>query len=1067
MTESPQTTASAENEVGFQLSDQQERLWVLFGEAMPQAQRVFDLAGTLDEDAVREALEAAVGRHEILRTSFVRPAGLRVPLQVVQEQGSLAWASADLTGQAGAALEQRLAELKREQLEAAVDLERGPLLKAALLSTDSGQLLVLTAPRIVLDARSLELLAREALPGAPVDDEPLQYGDYAAWQLEQRDGADAEPAVGQDDAPPTSLPLIEVPESPAGESDEIEVPVSADAAAAVEGLSADPREAWLAVWSVLVARLSGRPDVTVDVSVDGRAQDELAGALGPFARPVPVAVEVDPETSLKDVVVGVARELSAAERDQDRRQANGAAATAVGFSLSTEPQPLEVAGVKATPLDSTGAGDFLQVGLEVRSRSGGVVLCLRFPTGTGAEAAQALADNLQSLVAAVAEKGGPGSVRQLDVLTAEQRRHLLEELSGAGSPAQGGDARVHWQIEETAARAGDAAAVSLGDERLSYAELNERANRLAHALRAKGVGPGTTVAILLDRSLELIVSVLAVMKSGGAYLPLNPDHPTERLNFQLQDAAASLVLTDAALAEQAGQLSGTPIRVDEAFEAEPAENPERVGDADDVAYVIYTSGSTGVPKGVEVTHRGLASYLAAVVDRIGLDGEGPLRFGVVTTMSTDLGNTSVFAALATGGCLELVPVDAAMDGEAFAAHLADRPLDVLKITPSHLAALLVSSASGVLPRRTLVLGGEAAPWQLVEQIRAQGSCRIVNHYGPTETTIGSLTHDLGDSSEGAPVAATVPIGRPLAGTRIYVVDEDLRPVPVGTPGELLIGGPGLARGYRNQAEQTAERFVADPFSDDPEARVYRTGDVVCFLSDGSVEFLGRADGQVKIRGFRVELTEVEAVLSGHPAASQVAVVMREDGGGDGRLVAYVVGGASTEDLRSLASERLPDYMVPSAFVTLAALPLTPNGKLDRAALPAPDVGVSSSREYVAPSTEIEERLAAIWAESLEVERVGVQDDFFELGGHSLLAAQVIARIRSAYDVQLPLHSLFTAPRIADLAAEVEAARVPSEEEDSELTSLLEDLEGLTDEEAERLLQLETSEGEGQPADGPE
>ncbi len=1061
MTESTKSAVGGENEVGFLLSSQQERLWSLYGEAVPQSQCAFELTGPLDPESMRQALEAAVSRHEILRTAFVRPAGLRMPLQVVQGEGSVSWTTTDLDAADEAEWEQRLAGLRREQIERPIDLERGPLLQAGLLRKEGRQVLVLSAPSIVLDARSLELLARECLADAPADAEPLQYGDYAAWQQEQREGI----AVDTD-ATPTVLPLAERPLATVGEEKaELVVPIDADAAAAIERLGGESRETWFALWSVLVGRLTGDHELKLNVALDGRAQEELADALGPFARSVLVSVEIEAGASFAEVLNAVGAELRSVERDQER-SSQAPTGPAVSFSFSSEPKPFASGDLTASLLEASGHDDVGQIGLEVRSRAGGVeaVLHYRADAFTAADV-QRIGQHLQALVSAIAAGGDSLPVAQLEVLSAEQRHQLLDEFSGQGVSVAA-EQCAHWRIEGAAARVPDAVAVGLGEDSLSYAQLNERANRIAHGLRTEGVGPGTTVSILLDRSLDLIVSVLAVMKSGAAYLPLNPDHPSERLRFQMQDAGSALVLTDGTLIDDAAALPGSATRVDEGFAEQPVTNPERVNSLDDVVYLIYTSGSTGVPKGVEVTHRGLSSYLSAIADRIAIgDGAEALRFGVVTTISTDLGNTSVFSALASGACLELVPVEAAMDGEAFAAHLADRPLDLLKITPSHLTALLASDQAGVLPRRWLILGGEAAPWSLLEQVRARSECAIVNHYGPTETTIGSLTYDVEARDGAAAPAATVPIGRPLAGTEIYVVDEQLQPVPIGAPGELLIAGSGLARGYRSQPDQTAERFLPHPFSAGSDARVYRTGDVVRFLTDGNVEFLGRADGQVKIRGFRVELTEIEAILSADPGVSQVAVTMREESSGDKRLVAYVVGEATHDELRALARDRLPDYMIPAAFVSLEVLPLTANGKLDRSALPAPDMAMGAASEYVAPSTEVEEGLVKIWAEALEIERVGVQDDFFELGGHSLLAAQVIARIRSAYDVQLPLHSLFTAPRIADLAAEVEAAREPSKEDDAELSSLLEDLEGLSDEEAERLLALETSGGEGQPPTG--
>jgi acyl-coenzyme A synthetase/AMP-(fatty) acid ligase/aryl carrier-like protein len=424
---------------------------------------------------------------------------------------------------------------------------------------------------------------------------------------------------------------------------------------------------------------------------------------------------------------------------------------------------------------------------------------------------------------------------------------------------------------------------------------------------------------------------------------------------------------------------------------------------------MYTSGSTGLPKGVAVSHANLANYTGDIVERLGV-AEG-LHFAVVSALSTDLGNTAIFPALAAGGCIHLLSPQAAMDADLLAAHAAEHPFDVMKITPSHLTALLAGEdAAAVLPRRWLVLGGEALSWELVERIRALGAgCRILNHYGPTETTVGSCVLEVADSGTGA----SVPIGRPIANTRAYVLDRQLEPVPAGVPGELCIGGAGVARGYVNRPDETAERFVTPPFGD----RLYRTGDRARTLRDGAIEFQGRLDQQVKIRGFRVEPGEIETALLRHPTVRQAAVAVRDNAHGDAQLVAYVVAtpAPTVDELQAFLGESLPDYMVPSAFASLDALPFTPSGKVDRRALPDP-ASIQAQREadYVAPRDPLEEEIAAIWADLLGVERVGVFDDFFALGGHSLLATQMIIRIRRTHgDIQL--HALLRAPTVAALA----------------------------------------------------
>jgi amino acid adenylation domain-containing protein len=455
-------------------------------------------------------------------------------------------------------------------------------------------------------------------------------------------------------------------------------------------------------------------------------------------------------------------------------------------------------------------------------------------------------------------------------------------------------------------------------------------------------------------------------------------------------------------------------------------NLKHLNEPDDLVYVMYTSGSTGLPKGVAVTHANLVNYSLAVAERLALAEEEELQFAVVSAISTDLGNTAIFPALLCGGCVNLVAPETAMDPQAFAALAEARDIDVLKITPSHLGALLAGSDSAaVLPRRTLVVGGEALSWDVVDDVQSRApSLKIVNHYGPTETTIGSCTWDLAAGAM-RQQSATVPIGRPIANSYAYVVDASDELLPPGVAGELLLGGAGVARGYVNRPEETAERFVEDPFG---AGRVYRTGDRARYLPDGAIEFLGRLDDQLKIRGFRVEPGEVESGLARHSAVRQAAVRASQDASGNARLVAYVVttSDVSGDDLHAFLGESLPEYMIPSAFVSVDSMPLTASGKIDRLALPDPDTAhAEREARYVAPRDEVEEEISRIWGELLGLERVGVFDDFFELGGHSLLATQVIMRVRRVYG-DVPLQAMFIAPTPAGLAEVVRETAAAAE-----------------------------------------
>jgi amino acid adenylation domain-containing protein len=609
-----------------------------------------------------------------------------------------------------------------------------------------------------------------------------------------------------------------------------------------------------------------------------------------------------------------------------------------------------------------------------------------------------------------------------------EHRRLLDTFNDTSDPF---DATCfHYLFEDQASLTPDCPAVACGGEALTYAELNARANQVASFIRRSGGGPGRCVALLVERSAAMIVGLLGILKAGSAYVPLLPGAPRARLLYQLTETAAPIVLTQAAL-ERSIVTSGVGVvcldRDGVALARESATNPPRRSTPDDLAYVIYTSGSTGSPKGVAVRHDNLVNYTRFLARKLGLQ---PVRkgaaisFATVSTLAADLGNTSIFPCLATGGCLHVIDYPTSLDGNAFAAYAEANPIDVLKITPAHLTALMAFKESdNVLPRRFLITGGEAAPWRLLEAVRRKTGLVWFNHYGPTETTIGSLTFDVEPGLDFRCCAATVPIGRPIANTRAYVLDDRRAPVPVGVEGELYIGGRGVAAGYLNQPELTKERFLDDPFSTTSGAKMYRTGDRVRQLMEGAIEFLGRVDDQVKIRGFRIELGEIEAALRRRPEVSQAVVVAREDRPGDLRVVAYVVA-ADTEatvqpSLREALAAELPPFMVPSAFVVLNKLPLTPNGKVDRHALPPPtNATATETRDVPATlrSADLERRIASIWKEVLGLTHVGLHDDFFNLGGDSLKAVQVLARIEREVGKRLTHATFVERASIAAMAA---------------------------------------------------
>ena len=562
-------------------------------------------------------------------------------------------------------------------------------------------------------------------------------------------------------------------------------------------------------------------------------------------------------------------------------------------------------------------------------------------------------------------------------------------------------------------RTPDATAVVFEDKDLTYRELNRRANQLAHHLMKLGVGPDVLVGMCVERSIEMVVGLLGILKAGGAYVPLDPAYPPERLSFMLEDAEVSVLLTQNRLVEGLPKNGARVVCLDNDWHEiakEGAENPASKVEPENLAYVIYTSGSTGKPKGVQIPHRAVVNFLTSMSQKPGMTGAD--RLLAVTTLSFDIAGLEIYLPLSLGACLEIVSREVSSDGSQLLSKLASSGATVMQATPATWRMLLEAGWEGD-HRLKVLCGGEAVSRKLADEL-LQKTGSLWNMYGPTETTIWSTT------SKVEPGHGAVPIGKPIANTQIFILDKVLQPTPIGVAGELHIGGEGLARGYLKRPELTAEKFVGDPFGQEPEGRLYKTGDLVRYLPNGEIEFLERIDHQTKIRGFRIELGEIEAVLRQHPAVAETVVVVREDAPGDQRLTAYLVptqGSAPTVGaLRDLLKEKLPEYMVPSAFVTLSVMPLTPNGKVNRRALPPPEQLDLAPKENFAPSKGVlESQLIKIWESVLRVRPIGVQHNFFELGGHSLLAVRIMQRVEQTCGKALPIATFFQAPTIEQLA----------------------------------------------------
>src|SRR5690349_8262013 len=639
-----------------------------------------------------------------------------------------------------------------------------------------------------------------------------------------------------------------------------------------------------------------------------------------------------------------------------------------------------------------------------------------------AASVQRMAAHFENLLTAIVEDPQQ-QLSALRIVTGDERRNLLSDWAETERSVLDVEC-AHVAFEKQAAARPEAEAVRCGSTTLTYRELNQRSNQLANFLRSVGVQPDVPVALCLSRSEAMVVAILGVLKAGGAYVPLDPKDPLERLSLIFDETKTPVVLTESALADRLPSIWGQVLCLDTDWDVVAVE-PETIANtahAKNLAYVIYTSGSTGRPKGVMVTHRGLVNYLSwateayRVSDGRGAPSHSPLSF--------DLTVTSLLAPLWAGRTVNIVAQETAAAGLAESLR-SERGYSLVKITPAHLALLANSIPDNAADwTNAIVIGGEMLTFEVLAPWRQKlPRTRFINEYGPTETVVGCCVYEV--NAETASGIGSVPIGRPIANTRLYVLDADFEPAPLGVPGELYISGFGLARGYLERPDLTAESFVPDPFSDEPGARLYRTGDLARYLPDGNFDFLGRRDQQVKVRGYRIELGEIENVLARHHAVREAVVTVREDVPGDQRLVAYVVAeddhDQNASALRDHLREALPDYMTPSSFVFLDALPLTTNGKVDRRALPAPDGARPDGEvDYVAPRTPVEEVLAGIWAELLSLERVGVNDNFFVLGGHSLLATQLLARLLTLFKLELPLITVFQSPTIAEFAAALRA-----------------------------------------------
>jgi len=1039
-------TAGEDDEVfAFPASFAQQRLWFLDrvdpGTAVYNIPQAFRLEGPLRIELIARALQEIVQRHEALRTTFGSTDG--TPLQLVASSLSIDLPTLDLRHLPEA---ERLIEAQRladQEAREPFSLEKGPLLRASLLVLGAeDHVLLFNVHHIVCDGWSLALLFHEmselyrafaADQLSPLPDIPIQYPDYTLWQKEWLKGEELDRQLRYwRSRLGGALPVLELP------SDRGRPPLQTfrggwikfhlskeltDGVAALarrEGISL--YMTLLGAFKVLLHRLSGQAEILVGSPIANRDRAEIESAIGFYTNTVVFRTDLEGGPTFRAVLGRIKENALGVYANQDvpleqvvnavhpDRGAGHNPLFQVMFGFQKAPDAaLALGGVKVTPLVVHSGTSKFDLLLEMQEIAAGMQCFLEYSRDLFDEAtATRFIEHFRTLIEAIV-LDPERSIDELPLLTEAERQRILVDWN-ATQAEYPRTSCLHELVAAQAARTSESIAVEFEAESLTYRELERRSDLLASYLRSVGVGPDVMVGVFLDRSLDMMVGLLGILKAGGAYLPLDPSFPQDRVAYMVADAQAPVILTQARLVASLPVHNALQIVLDAEWEQitrggvpRGEEQPELRAGPENLAYMIYTSGSTGKPKGVQIPHRAVVNFLMSMLHEPGFTAED--RLLAVTTLSFDIAGLELYLPLIVGGRVILASRDLATDGPQLLTKITTAGVTVMQATPATWRMLLEAGWQGPTAL-TILCGGEAWPANLAAQLLAR-SARLWNMYGPTETTIWSTCFQVTDET-------TLLIGGPIANTQTYVLDSKLEPVPIGVAGELYIGGDSVARGYFNRPELTEEKFIPDPFRREPGARLYRTGDLARYLPSGLLQFLRRSDNQVKVRGFRIELGEIEAVLAQHPAIRQPVVVVKEDGSGDKRIVAYIVyrpeqtpltTGAQASsapdtlraptpsELRKFLRGQLPEYMVPHLFVDLEVMPLTQNGKIDRRALPDPFQESSApAEEYAAPRTPMEVFVADLWRDLLHVERVGLRDNFFDLGGHSLLSMQVAHRI---------------------------------------------------------------------------
>ena len=1031
----------------FPMSFAQQRLWFLDqlepGSTVYNTPFVVSLKGQLNLEALRKSLEEIVRRHEVLRATFRLQAGS--PVQIIHNASSMEVPVVDLSEVTSSEREGRVLQLANEESQKAFNLAVGPMIRVRLLRLDSqDHVLLLTTHHIVFDGWSRSVFLRELAAlyeafcsgkASPLAELPLQYTDFSVWQNDYVKGEVLQRQVAYWKEKLSGIAsTLELP------TDYARPAISTFRGGAVtsflsKGLSTRLRSfsqqhsvtvfmTLLGVFQMLLSRYSGQEDIALGSPIAARNRKEVEQLIGFFANTLVLRTSLAGDPSFEDLLKRVRETALGAYGHQDipfeklveelqpERSLSHNPLFQVLFAFRNVPtHELTLPGLEIKLLRGEQITAKFDLGLFVSEINDGFGLRWEYNSDLyRAETIERMSEHYRTLLES-ALSDPQKRISELPLLTESERRQILVEWNRTGSDYPR-DKCVHQLFEAQAARTPEATAVKFRDQQLTYRELNDRANRLAHYLRRCGIGREERVGVYVERSLDMMVALFAVQKAGAAYVPLDPDYPRERIGITLQDADVKMIISQQSLASSLPTGSAKVFCLDSDWknlEKESCENPAPVSDPSDLIYIIFTSGSTGRPKGVQVPHRAVVNLLTFMAKQLAMNSSDV--FPALASFAFDMCIPELYLGLMVGGQVAIGERETALNGEELAQWLTRVRATVVHATPTMWRLLLDAGFTGKGLRR--IIGAEPFPQELCNRL-LEAEPSLFNFYGPTETTVWSTMQQFCSAGE------LVTVGRPIANTRIYLLDRNRQLVPVGVPGEIYIAGDGVTRGYLRQPDLTEAKFLRDPFAADALAKMYKTGDLGRYLPDGRIEFLGRGDHQVKLRGFRIELGEIESVLQQQKGVSMAVATVREDFANDRRLVAYLIPEAGVtlqkSVLRDALKRRVPDYMMPSAFVIQEKMPLSANGKIDRRALPAPEDGDhGESADAVLPQTATEQKLAAIWTEVLRRNHLGVNDNFFELGGHSLMATQVVSRIRTQFGCNLPLRSLFEHPTIHGLA----------------------------------------------------